>query len=63
MLVPLRVGLPVEIEPPSGDQAPGSAPRNGRDSAAASPAILAQVTGCECNADGLFRIRLSFQRT
>jgi hypothetical protein len=52
MLVPLRVGLPVEIEQPLRPRAAGSA--------AAPPAIRGRVADCRCNADGLFRIRLRF---
>ena len=51
MLVPLTVGLPVEIEPPPDGRVPkGGSPL---------PKITAQVTGCHCNADGLFRVRLA----
>jgi hypothetical protein len=62
MLVPLRVGLPVEIErQPTSVRAKDSRRAASPGATRPAPAIRAQVTGCRCNADGLFRIRLSFQ--
>jgi hypothetical protein len=59
MLVPLRVGLPVDIETPAEVHGQAAA---GRDRAGApSRSIRAQVTGCRCNPDGLFRICLTYQ--
>jgi hypothetical protein len=53
MLVPLTVGLPVEIETTRDEDA----------SKAGSPPskIAALVTGCRCNADGLFQVRLALR--
>ena len=61
MLVPLRIGLPVEIEQPARGGAWDSAPLPASSPAPASAAIRAQVTGCQCHADGLFRIHLTLQ--
>ena len=51
MLVPLVVGHRVEIETPAHGQ--------DGDAARLPGSVRAQVTGCQCNADGLFRIRLA----
>lgn len=62
MLVPLRVGLPVEIEQSAAERAPDSARGGPQAPAPVTPAIRAQVTGCRCSADGLFRILLAVQQ-
>jgi hypothetical protein len=62
MLVPLRVGQPVEIEQPAAERAPESARGGPRAQAPVTAAIRAQVTGCRCSADGLFRILLAVRQ-
>lgn len=61
MLVPLRVGQPVEIEQPAPERAPDSAWAGTHAASPATPAVRAQVTGCRCSDDGLFRILLALQ--
>jgi hypothetical protein len=60
MLVPLRVGQPVEIEQSAPERATDS-PRAPKAATPATPAVRAQVTGCRCSDDGLFRILLALQ--
>jgi hypothetical protein len=62
MLVPLRVGQPVEIEQPAPERAPEPARGGTQAAAPTTPAVRAQVTGCRCSADGLFRILLAVQQ-
>jgi hypothetical protein len=61
MLVPLRVGLPVEIEPTLQGTGVGPAHEPARTPRHFSQTIQAEVAGCRCNAEGLFRIRLTFR--
>jgi hypothetical protein len=60
MLVPLRVGLPVEIERPAELRGPNVTSEPMRAARPPQP-IRAQVTGCRCHADGLFRISLTYE--
>jgi hypothetical protein len=53
MLMPLTIGLPVEIETRPDEPLHGLA--------ADQPRIPAWVTGCQCSPDGLFRVRLAFR--